>query len=116
METSDKILYIYKHIFHDINDTVDTSVNPNTVFFTEDQFDIILGRVQKNRIGIYLIEAFQLPKGAKRYQLYDITTFESLDTTPLDPVWYYSAFERYKALGIDLRYRASLYVPGNSWV
>jgi len=116
MEPSDKISYIYKHIYYDINDTVDTSVNPNTVFFTEEQFGIILGRVKENRIGIYLIEALHFPKGAKKYQLYDISTFESSDSTPLDPEWYYNAFEKYKALGIDLRYRASLYVPGNAWV
>ena len=116
MATSDKIPFIYKHIYNGLHDSIDTTANPNTIFFTEDQFDIILGRVQKNRIGIYLIEALHYPKGAKRYQLYDISTFESLDTTPLDPVWYYNAFEQFKALGIDLRYRASLYVPGNCWV
>lgn len=116
MATSDTIPFIYKHIYQGLHDSIDTSVNPNTVFFTEEQFEIVLERVKEHRIGIYLIEALHLPEGAKRYQLYDITTFESSDTTPLDPEWYYNAFERYKALGIDLRYRASLYVPGNAWI
>lgn len=116
MATSDTAPSVYKHIFYDLNDTVDTSVNPNTVLFTEEQFGIILGRVKENRIGIYLIEALHLPEGAKRYQLFDITTFESSDSNPLDPEWFYNAFDRYKALGMDFRYRASLYVPGNAWV
>ena len=116
MATSDTAPFVYKHIYYGLLDTVDTSVNPNTVFFTEEQFEIVLGRVKENRIGIYLIEALHMPEGATRHQLYDITTFESSDSSPLDPEWYYSAFEKYKALGMDFKYRASLYVPGNAWV
>jgi len=116
MATSDKIPFIYKHIYNGLHDSIDTSANPNTIYFTQDRFEIVLGRVKEHGIGIYLIEASHMPEGAKRYQLYDISTFESSDSTPLDPEWYCNAFEKYKALGIDLRYRASFYVPGNSWV
>lgn len=111
LEGSRKYEYLSKHIFFGLSDLNDGFDVACISYFTEAQFEVVLQRVKEKRlVGIYGIEPW------KDGEFFDVDTFENYKTYPQDPNWYFTSFEKFKKLGLDLQYSASFYVPGNCWI
>ena len=95
-----------------LNDGFDA---PSISYFSENQFQTVLERVKEKGLGICGIEPWFKPEGSENFEYYDVDTFENYNTYPQDPNWYFTAFEKFKKLKLNLQYSASFYVPGNCW-
>ena len=90
---------IYKDLVHDLDrDT------PTILYFSEDDFTIVLDRVKEFGIGIYGIEV------SLKGEYFGVEVFEDYQTTPNDFKWYTAAFEKLKSKNSELRYSASYQV------
>ncbi len=100
-----KISWLNKNIFtglHNLNNGFDTS---SIHYFSEEQFEIVLQRVERYGIGIYGIEPWY------RGEFFDVLTCEKYGGDHSNPAWYYQAFEEFKQQNMELQYSASYHVP-----
>lgn len=115
MSGSQKQIFLNKHIFFDLINLNDGFDIPSISYFSEEQFEIVLNRVKEKGLGIYGIEPWVKVEGKDSCEYYDVDTYENYNTYPHDPNWYFTSFEKFKKLGLNLQYSASFYVPGNCW-
>jgi len=90
--------FLEKHIFHGLTNLNNGFDAPSIFYFSEPDFQTVLERVREAGIGIYGVSPWK--DGA----YYDAAVCEDYgDTSPLDPDWYFSASEDFKATGETLQ-------------
>ena len=97
--------YLKENIFRglkNLNSGFDSEV---IYYFSESDFEIVLNRIEQNRIGIFGIEPWM------NGSFYDVKSFEDYNTTSTDSKWYRKAFEEFKKSRKQLMYSASYKVP-----
>jgi hypothetical protein len=93
--------YIFKGL-ENINDGFD---GETIKYFTEQDFEKVLDRVEQYGLGVYGIEPW------KDGEYYDCKIFENYTNDATDPQWYRKAFQDFLAEGNELQYSASYEVP-----
>ena len=98
--------YLKEHVYKGLNNLNTGWDSPYIYYFSEEDFNIILIRVEKLGLGIYGIEPWDMDN-----HYYDVKGHEDYGTTPSDPIWYRKAFEEFKTSGEKLKYAASYSIP-----
>lgn len=80
---------------------------PSIKYFSEEDFEKVLTRVEKFNLGIYGIEPW------KNGEFYDVKGYEEYGTIPTNPKWYKKAFEEFKKSGNKLQYSATYQIPNS---
>lgn len=105
-ENPDKKLdYLKANIFYGLKNRNDGFDSKSIYYFSESDFKIVLGRVEKNELGIYGIEPWQ------KRNLYDVLGCDDFNTVSTDPNWYRKAFSEFKKSGEELLYSATYEIP-----
>jgi hypothetical protein len=105
----DKEMFLDTYIFSGLTDLNDGFDAEGIRYFSQEDFAVVLERVERYEIAIYGIEPW------KDGSYYDCKVFE-LDAPiqcekPSDPIWYKSVFEAFVAEDNVLQYAASYRVP-----
>jgi hypothetical protein len=106
--TMTKEEFLDTYIFEGLTDLNDGFDAETIKYFTEQDFDKVLDRVEKYGLSIYGIEPWQ------DGEYYDCKVFESYEDnyeSAADPKWYRSVFEGFIVQGEVLQYAASYGVP-----
>ena len=90
-------LYIFKNL-KSVNDGFD-------IYFSQEDFEVVLSRVEKYGLGIYGIECW------RDGEFYDVLVYENKTDDPRDSSWYKEAFEEFVKSNVGLQYNASFFVP-----
>jgi len=94
--------FLNRHVFQGLHPYIVEPFFPNIPYFDEEDFQIVLQRVQILGLSIYGIEPWL------NGEFFDVETYYF---DPDNPNWYFSAFEKFKKLRLPLRYSASYHVP-----
>ena len=100
-----KRTYLDKHIFYgltNLNNGFDALL---IKYFSAKDFQIVLDRVKKSKLGIIGIEPW------KDGKFYDVATYETVTDDPSDSTWYMKAFEDFKKADKYLLYAATYHIP-----
>ena len=97
--------YLEKNIYAGLTDLNTGFDAPAIRYFSREEFEILLDRVEAAGIGIYGIEPW------KDGEYYDVWTCEDFKCDPTNPEWYRMAFDDFATRGVELQYAASYYVP-----
>lgn len=97
--------FLNTHIFYGLQNLNNGFDNPSIHYFNTGDFDLVLQRVEKLKIGIYGIEPWL--NGV----FFDVLTCEDYEKAPTDPDWYWNAFNHFKALENALQFSATFYIP-----
>lgn len=79
--------------------------SPSTYYFSSDDFEEILNRVKKLKLGVFGIEPWY--NGV----FFDVLTSEDFGKSPDDAEWYFTAFHQFKSKQANLVYAATYYLP-----
>src|SRR5690606_27184011 len=79
--------------------------SPSIKYFSESDFEIVLKRVEKHKIGIKGIEPWL------NNEFYDVAVVEDYGGNPFEPTWYKNAFYGFKKDKSGLQYSATYDVP-----
>ena len=97
--------YLNKSVFYGL-ENLNTGFDAKSIkYFSENDFKIILERVEKLKIAIHGIEPWKDDK------FYDVLTFEDFDKESSNPDWYNEAFNVFLARERYLMYAASYDIP-----
>ena len=99
--TMDKIEFLKKNIFQNLENLTDESEADAIGYFSESDFAIILERIEKLGIGIYRIE----PR--LEGELFAVKVHEDYRKKATDSKWYKKAFAQFKKQEPKLQYSAS---------
>lgn len=105
MELELKHNYLKENVYKGLTNLNSGWDSPYIYYFSEEDFNIVLNRIEELGIGIYGIEPWDMDNN-----YYDVKGYEEYNTNPSDPIWYRKAFEEFKATGEKLKYAASYYV------
>lgn len=94
-------VFLQEHVFYGLTNLNDGYDGLSIQYFSEEDFAIVLQRVEELNLGIHGIEPFLDGK------YFDVETSED----PKDTTWYWGCFERFKRLNLNLHYAASYFVP-----
>ena len=94
-------LYIFKDL-KNVNDGFDTE---DVIYFSQEDFEVILSRVERYGLGIYGIECW------RDGEFYDVSVYENKTNDPGDSSWYRKAFEQFVESNRGMQYNASFFVP-----
>jgi hypothetical protein len=97
--------YLEKYIYAGLTNLNTGFDSPLIWYFSREDFEILLDRVEAAGLGIYGIEPW------KDGEYYDVWTCDEFECEPTDPTWYRMAFDYFDTLGLELQYAASYYVP-----
>lgn len=97
--------YLDKHIFYGLTNLNNGFDAPTIKYFSASDFEIILHRIKENHLGITGIEPW------KDGEFFGVETYESVTDNPMDPNWYFKAFEDFKSYGENLLFAATYRVP-----
>lgn len=99
--------YLEKHIFYGLKNR-NMGFDVETIhYFSEDDFAIVLQRIENLNLGINGIEPWSMG------EFYDVVTFEDFESDPFDAGWYHKAFDKFRKENADLLYAATYEVPDN---
>ena len=98
--------FLNNHIFYGLQNLNDGFDAPGIKYFSEDDFEEVLTRVQRQGLGIMGIEPW------KNGEFYKVMIYEDFTDDPADPNWYMQAFQKFKEGREDLQYAASYFIPG----
>ena len=101
-----KEAFLNRHIFYGLQNLNDGFDAPGITYFSENHFEEVLTRVQREGLGIAGIEPW------KNRAFYGIMVYEDFTHDPTDPNWYRKAFQKFKEQKEDLLYAASYFIPG----
>ena len=93
--------YLKTNVFFDLKNRNDGFDTESIYYFSESDFEIVIDRVEKLKIGIIGIEPWL------NNEFYDVKTAEDYGTLPTDSKWYRKAFDEFKKENKDLLYSAS---------
>ena len=83
-----------------------TDLHASTIcYFSEEDFAVVLDRIEHYRCGIYGIEPYL------NNEYFDTEVFETNGGDPCDPKWYRGAFDSFRNYRSGLEYSATYYVP-----
>ncbi|MFH6992019.1 hypothetical protein [Flavobacterium sp. FlaQc-48] len=94
----DKLNYLIKNVFIGLENLNNGFDSESIYYFSQDDFEILLDRIEKLGIEILGIEPW------KNGAFYDVMTAEDFNS---DPKWYRKAFLKFKESGENLQYSAS---------
>ena len=97
--------YLKTNLFNGLENLNDGFDSESIYYFSESDFEIVLNRVEKNKIAIFGIEPWL------NGDFYDVLSFEEYKTVANDPKWYRKAFTEFKKREKKLMYSASYQVP-----
>ncbi|GHC57671.1 hypothetical protein [Ulvibacter litoralis] len=98
--------YLNKHIYQGLKNLNTGFDAPSIYYFSENDFQVILKRVEEKGIGLTGIEPWQ------NGEYFDVKCFEDYDKLSTNSRWYWKAFEEFCKLNIrDLQFAASFYIP-----
>jgi len=93
--------FLNLYIFKDLN-IIDDGFD---IYFSQEDFEVILSRVERYGLGIYGIECWI------DRDFYDVVVYEMKTDNPRDSSWYKEAFEEFVKHREGLQYNASFFVP-----
>ena len=111
MKTNQKLkeAYLDTHIFYGLQNLNDGYDVPSIKYFSQEDFEVVLNRVQDLGLGVYGIEPWQ--DGS----YFDVLTWEEFRDRGIkdcmDPRWYRRAFQAFKSTEEELQYAASYQIP-----
>lgn len=97
--------FLHQYIFHGLRDLNSGFDAESIAYFSEEEFAIVLDRIEQHGCGIYGIEPFL------DQEYFDTEVVETNGGNPCDPAWYRGAFESFRNFRSGLEYSASYYVP-----
>ena len=97
--------FLEKHIYQDLTNLNDGFDVPSIYYFSEEDFKIVLDRIEALGLGLYGIE----PCFEGEY--YDVKVYSFYDLDYSDPKWYRQAFDDMRADKKGLQFAASYHVP-----
>ena len=100
--------FLNEHIFHGLTNLNNGFDSESIKYFSSDEFEIVLQRIQKLKLGIYGIEPWL------NGSLFDVLTCEDFNKSPTDAQWYLQAFQQFKEMNSDLFYSASYQILATS--
>lgn len=98
----DKVSFLIKNIFIGLENLNNGFDSESIYYFSENDFEIVLDRVEKFGIEILGIEPW------KNGDFYDVMTSENFKP---DSKWYRKAFSEFKKRDQNLQYSASYRIP-----
>ena len=101
-----KYKFLEKHVYHGLKNLNTGWDAPSILYFSEDDFRIVLNRVKRLGLGIKGIEPWDMDN-----HYFDTKVFEEYTTVSTDADWYNKAFIEFIKTGEKLQYSASYYVP-----
>ena len=104
-EIMTKEQFLEERLFSDLTNLNDGFDAEGIKYFSQSEFEVVLQRVEANRIEIYGIEPW------KDGEYYGIKIAEDYYLDPSDPKWFRKAFEEFKEDDPDLQYAASYGIP-----
>ncbi len=102
-----KLEYLKTKVFDGLENLNNGFDLESIYYFSESDFETVLNRIEKNRIGIYGIEPWL------NGDYYGVMSVEDFNTVATDPKWYRKAFAEFKKSGEKLIYSGSYEVPKN---
>ena len=103
-----KLNYLNQHVFYDLKNQNSGFDSESIKYFLEEDFKIVLDRVENLNIGIIGIEPWL------NEEFYDVAVVEDYGKNPFDSNWYKNAFENFKRENKNLLYAASYVLPSKS--
>ena len=97
--------FLDQHIFYDLENLNTGFDSPGIKYFSKDDFEIILDRVESFNLSIFGIEPW--PEG----RFGGVMTCEDYNSSPSDPKWYRAAFQYFLDCGITSHFAASYGLP-----
>ncbi len=97
--------YLDKNVFHGLTNLNNGFDAEGIKYFSENEFKIVLDRVQKLGLGIKGIEPW------KDGEFYGVETFEQYVSDPTDSNWYMDSFDRFKETRDTIQYSATYWIP-----
>jgi hypothetical protein len=94
----DKLSFLIKNVFIGLENLNNGFDSEFIYYFSKDDFEIVLNRIEKLGIEILGIEPW------KNGEFYDVVTSEDFNS---DSEWYRKAFLKFKQSGENLQYAAS---------
>lgn len=107
VDNETRVNYLEKHIFKGLTDLNNGFDADSIKYFSKEEFEIVLERIEERGLGIYGIEPF------KNGGFYGVWVFEEFDCKPTDATWYRLAFQDFADSGEELQYSATYYFPEN---
>ncbi|CAM3431214.1 hypothetical protein [Aequorivita lipolytica] len=93
--------FLEKNIFTDLKNLNDGSDKETIQYFSEQDFEIVLQRVEHFGIGVYKIETWQ------NGEVSEVAAHEDFKKKATDPKWYKKAFLTFKSRQPGLSYSAT---------
>lgn len=100
-EIEKKIDYLNKNVFHDLKNRNNGFDSESIFYFSEEDFEIVIIRIEKLGIGILGIEPWL------NGEFYDVKSIEEYGGNSRDSQWYRKAFEEFRNENKNLLYAAS---------
>lgn len=97
--------FLKSKFFYELTNLNDGFDAKEIYYFSEEDFEIILDRIEIYGVGIYGIEPFL------NGEFYGVNVHEQFDTVPNDPSWYRLAFNEFKKSNKNLQYSATYDIP-----
>ena len=101
--------FIVDNIFYGLENVNQESDCISEYYFSENDFEQLLKRVQHQKIGIKIIEPF-VESG-----FYIVDYCELHGSLSTDPKWYWKSFNKIRAIAekadLNLSYKATFYIP-----
>ena len=113
MKTNQKLkeAYLDEHVFYGLKNLNDGYDVPSIKYFSEQDFEVVLNRIQDLGLGVYGIEPWQ--DGS----YFDVLTWEEFRDRGIkdccDPRWYRGAFQTFKSTEEQLQYAATYQIPSS---
>lgn len=104
-EYNKKIDYLEQHVFYGLKNQNDGFDAESVNYFLEEDFKMVLDRVEKLNIGITGIEPWL------HGEFYDVLVAGDYGTNAFDSNWYKSAFEKFRTENKNLLYAAGYIIP-----
>ena len=96
-----KLDYLSENVFYDLENKNNGFDAESIFYFSQQDFEIVLNRIEELGIGILGIEPWL------NEEFYDVKTFEDYGVISSDPKWFRKAFEEFKNENKNLLYAAS---------
>ena len=100
-----KKTYLEKYIFKGLRNLNDGFDSESIKYFSQEDFKIVLDRVEEKGIGIHGIEPW------KNKEFFDVKVCEEYSKDPTDPRWYRKAFQEFIEADKELMYAATYLIP-----
>ena len=97
--------FLHQYIFRGLCDLNSGFDAESIAYFSEDEFAIVLDRIEQYGCGINGIEPFLDQK------YFATEVVETNGGNPCDPAWYRGVFESFRNYRSGLEYSATYYVP-----